>query len=71
MATHLLKGLSKIDENKPLDKQTHRLICNISLEYNNWKNSGPFDIGNTCRAGIKSLSDHQHIEELNKCTEYC
>ena len=67
MATHLLYGLSRLNQNKPLDKQTHRLICTIGLEYNRWKKSGPFDIGNTCRAGIKSLVDYNHIEELEQC----
>lgn len=58
MAASLLRGLEKFDENKPLESQSIRLICNIGLEYWKWYQSGPFDIGNTCRGGIYSIKEY-------------
>jgi hypothetical protein len=52
MSYHLLKGLSKIDENKSLKDQENELLLQIGREYIRWSKSKPFDIGITCKNGI-------------------
>lgn len=58
LASHLLSGLSKFDENEQLSIQEKRLICNVGIEYIRWYMSHPFDIGNTTRGSIEILFDN-------------
>ena len=34
-------------------------MAHISSEYVSWMNSNPFDIGNTCRNGIRHLKTNE------------
>jgi ADP-ribosylglycohydrolase len=55
MAFHLLKALSTYDLDQSLNKQMNNLLVGICHGYTDWKKSKPFDIGNTCRNGIKQI----------------
>jgi ADP-ribosyl-[dinitrogen reductase] hydrolase len=55
MSFHLLASLSHYDPLQLLSAQRPQLIRCIAQGYVAWKNSKPFDIGNTCRSSILVL----------------
>ena len=55
MATHLLISLSSLNPLVPLATQTYPLPIKIALDDVKWLNSGPFDIGITCRKGLECI----------------
>lgn len=58
LATHLLTGLSTLDPELQLAEQEQQIISNIGIQYVQWMNDGPFDIGNTTRCGIITLEEY-------------
>jgi ADP-ribosylglycohydrolase len=56
MAMHMLRGLLHYSITAPLETQTWNLLLCIAKEYIDWYNSNPFDIGLTCSAALRKLS---------------
>lgn len=57
LAAHLLNGLARFQEDRPLAEQENSLVCCIGLQYLKWYESEPFDMGNTTRCGITAIYD--------------
>ena len=67
LSCHLLRGLLKMGLNSGIDEQHYQIIKNISEQYVEWLNLKPFDIGNTCKKGIRILK--KHIDDIQNKNE--
>jgi len=55
LSFHMLAAISKYEPMVLLSEQRTDLLMKIVEEYVEWKKSSPFDIGVTCRNGLKVL----------------